>query len=132
MEPQVSIYAILNPKDNEVLYVGASLRPEQRYAIHKYAGEWHPVTRRYKIVKALAKEKILPVMKILEVCDMPLARDRENYWINHYKNLGFKLRQGGSGYDLVRRKTMEEKAKEVRDFRLLMENPVFERHYLNY
>ncbi len=110
----VKIYAIVNPKDDEVLYVGASLNPKKRYAMHSVAGEWHFTTRRYKIVKALAKERILPKLVILEECAREDGRARENHYINLYKSLGHKLQQQKSGYNPIPKKSMKEMQEEYR------------------
>ncbi len=95
---RVKIYAIVNPKTDEVFYIGASMHPEKRFAIHSIAGEWHPVTKKYKIVKQLAKEGLKPSLKILEECSIAEAGEREVYFINFYQ-----LKQIKSPYPSVKK-----------------------------
>ena len=124
MEPQVSVYAIVNPKNDEVLYVGASLYPSIRYMSHKTADEWSVYSHRGKTVKALNKEGLFPTLVILETCERVNGKDREDYWIDFYKSKGFIKKQGKSNYKCLTR----EQYKELDNAYFASINPVLERN----
>lgn len=90
---KVKIYLIVNPEDQSVIYVGASKHPEQRFKIHKYGLEWHICTKRYRTVKRLNAKGLSPILQIVEECEITEARDREQHWINYYRQKGMCLDQ---------------------------------------
>jgi predicted GIY-YIG superfamily endonuclease len=72
---EIRIYHLINPKNNTIFYVGATIQTlEKRLMQHKH--NWGNDTTRQ-----LSKEKILPIMTEIEVCDISVAAEREEYWI---------------------------------------------------
>jgi predicted GIY-YIG superfamily endonuclease len=95
----VKIYAIKNPINDEVIYVGASLYPEARFAVHRNGSEWHPITYRYKQIRLMKAAKVEPLLIILGETDRENARALEQYWIDHYITEDHGVsRQKYSGY----------------------------------
>lgn len=94
----IYIYALIDPRTNEVRYVGKSNNPKKRYVRHisckdngKYKNRW---------IKQLIKINLLPILNIIEECDESKWSEREQCWIKYYRELGCRLTNltdGGEG-----------------------------------
>lgn len=91
------IYALLDPRTNEIKYVGKSDYPKARYKTHckrtdnKHLMNW---------IKQLKRENLQPSLMTLEECDNSIWQERERYWIKYYREQGCKLTNltdGGDG-----------------------------------
>lgn len=71
------IYSLI--ENNTIIYIGRTGVPETRMADHK--------SNRFngRNIK----------MEIIEECEDEDERARENFWINHYNDLGYKLENRG-------------------------------------
>lgn len=79
--PVYSIYALIDPVDESVRYIGMSAQPEIRLAYH-LAGSFG---RKLHWIQDLRSQGLLPVLEILETTDSKqYAYDREGYWIHYY------------------------------------------------
>ena len=95
----ISIYAIKNPLNGLVFYVGASCNPKQRFRIHCYGGSWSKNSKRYKTMRELRLKKIMPELIIHAVVEQKIARQTEQFWIDYYISLGHPITQiKTSGY----------------------------------
>ena len=99
----MKIYAIKNPISNEVIYVGASIRPQERFTVHQNGAEWNPNTYRHKQIRLMKAANIKPIMEILCECEILETREKEEYYINYFISLGHNLTQKKtSGYHIDR------------------------------
>lgn len=100
----VYIYAIVDPRTDEVRYVGKTTAPPRRFRDHiclarsglaeYYSSRW---------MREILSDNKRPILKILQACAEENWQDRERYWIEFYKSKGCSLTnltdggQGGSG-----------------------------------
>lgn len=112
--PTSYIYKIVN-KISGKIYVGKSKNPASRFVRHiKIAETFSKTDNHFQAIhgaiKKYGKENFL--LEIIEVCDEPVANDREIYWINELrtqiKDYGYNLTSGGDGVNHV---SEESKAK---------------------
>ena len=89
----VKIYALFNPLNGCVFYVGASIEPKKRFSSHITANHWSPVTHRYKQIMMLREKGMLPELMILDECEKIDTRFWEEFYIELFKSWGFKLTQ---------------------------------------
>lgn len=91
------IYVLIDPRDNEVRYVGKSNNPPQRLKEHlrqsktTYKGRW---------IAKLQECGLIPLMKIIEEVSFETWPERECYWIAYYRAQGCALTnttEGGKG-----------------------------------
>jgi predicted GIY-YIG superfamily endonuclease len=81
------IYALVDPRDNTVRYVGMSADVYKRFVEHinnsgaNYAkNSW--------IMELRALNKMVIMISLEEVAEYEYARERERYWIQHFEVLG--------------------------------------------
>lgn len=102
------IYALIDPRTQEVRYIGKANNPFDRLKGH--LGEKKSNTHKYHWIETLKTELIVPILQILEVCDKVAWQEKEIYWIKFFKSIGSNLTNstdGGDGYT--------EMSKEVRE-----------------
>ena len=97
------IYSLSHPATKEVRYIGATTAYlNQRFSQHKHNALKKklnvPIS---KWIYSLNEEGVLPIITLIEECNIDTWREREKYWINHYNNLT-NIRAGGSGLILDR------------------------------
>ena len=104
MKKIYTFYTLSTKSDIEnIRYVGVTTKTiDQRLYHHKYCAK-HETKRGLPVHKWMfshyEKGDDIIITKIDE-CDISCWEDREKYWINHYKNLGFELMnisEGGCG-----------------------------------
>lgn len=80
------IYAMVDPRDKSVRYIGFSQNLRLRYEAHR--DEIWPGRIKDNWILELKALKLRPIMKIIEdgIEDEKQARIRENYWIEFYRN----------------------------------------------
>lgn len=96
---KVYIYVLTEPDGETVRYVGKSneyrlkgrlkehCRPSMR-KFHTHKNMW---------IRSLLAKGQRPILKVIEECTEETYRDREHYWVDHYKNLGVDLTNGTKG-----------------------------------
>lgn len=94
------IYALKDPRDGSVRYVGKSNDPVKRYAIHlcRQTGVDTQVKRWVQDLKA---QGLRPILVIVEEVPRAMWEDKERYWIAHYRNANTELTNvtsGGMGF----------------------------------
>jgi len=92
----VFIYALLDPTDSEVRYVGKAKNPYKRLYFHLH-NKAH--THKYFWLQSLVKQGLKPVVCVLDRCDdfKPIWEARERDWISFYKRIGCNLTNGTDG-----------------------------------
>lgn len=93
----VSIYALINPINEKVFYVGATYYPILRLKQHC----WLADGSQYKnnIIERILKSGLKTEMVVLEEVEgIEEARNTEEFYINLFKFYGFKIPQNKSGY----------------------------------
>jgi group I intron endonuclease len=95
------IYALTEPDNlDEIRYIGKTKKsPEVRYTQHLKDGR-----DGYKLrwIRSLPEGKV-PSLLVLEECPETSLNEREVYWIEYYKSLGYRLTnmsKGGDGGNL--------------------------------
>ena len=91
------IYSLTDPITNQIRYVGKTVNLEQRLYNHIN----HAKTMKYKRhvcywVNSLLKQGKLPIMTVLEECDINW-QEREQYWIKQHKENLCNHTLGGEG-----------------------------------
>ncbi len=95
----VKIYGIVNPLNDEMLYIGASQNPKARFTQHRLGNSWHPSTYRYKEIIKLKDKNIWPDLIILDEVEHKDVRFFEEFYISLFKSWGYNLTQNSSsGY----------------------------------
>lgn len=105
----IYIYKLIDPRNNEVRYIGKTVSIKRRYKQHLYDKR-----KSYKSswVQSLRTLKLKPILEILEICDESNWAEREIFWISQFSNLT-NLKDGG-GSDYVRT-TLEQTRQKLHD-----------------
>lgn len=93
------IYCLIDPRDNQIRYVGKSNNPKERLKNHCNPARYRP-TYKFNWIKKLRQLELKPILKILEEVDIEIWKQKEKYWIDFYKSEGFNLvnyTDGGDG-----------------------------------
>lgn len=78
------IYALSDPRDGRVRYIGKTTDPDTRYVGgHKHGGNGIG-KQRVAWIKELNAMGLFPIMKIIETCTDRDADSREFYWMLYY------------------------------------------------
>mgnify|MGYP003338373331 CR=1 FL=1 len=77
---KVWIYALKDPRDNEIKYVGKSNNPEKRLKGHIYKAKYEH-TRKGNWIKKLIKLKLLPILEILKETNEDEYQEWEEFYI---------------------------------------------------
>lgn len=91
------IYSLTDPITNQIRYIGKTVNLEQRLYNHIN----HAKTMKYKRhvcywINSLLKQGKLPIMNVLEECDINW-QEREQYWIEQHKENLCNHTLGGEG-----------------------------------
>ncbi len=79
----ISIYALVDPRDDTVHYIGLSKNPAKRYAQHLTPRQRNQAKREW--IQELLASQLLPKLLILEEgLSAETAFQREAYWTIHY------------------------------------------------
>lgn len=82
MEKTVKIYVLKSPENNEIKYVGRSIKPESRYRVHLYLAKKNKLKNKKDawICNLLNKNK-KPILEIIDEVNLNEAISRERFWI---------------------------------------------------
>jgi hypothetical protein len=78
------IYALCDPRDLQVRYIGKSSNIYKRYYGHLYDKD---ETHKVHWIQSLLRKGLMHIYQILEECDESVWREREINWILFYKNI---------------------------------------------
>lgn len=120
------IYVLIDPKTNEIRYVGKSVTPEVRLRRHlSEARISNKKSHRLHWLKSLLKNNTKPKMEIIDEIDGEWEW-LEEYWICQFKAWGFNLVNGTTGGDNPpswKGKTHTDEYKEIRRDIMTKNNP---------
>lgn len=83
---EVSIYALKDPRTDQIRYVGRARNVERRHREHCYYGSPNRKMRQW--IVELSNQGLLPVVQVLEVTTDSEARAREHYWLTECSRTG--------------------------------------------
>jgi len=96
----VYIYTLTDPISEQVRYVGKTNNPKRRYRQHLYCAK-QLISHSQRWIQGLLDQGLKPEMQIIETTTRSLWREREQYWIQHYQEIGSpltNLTEGGGGW----------------------------------
>lgn len=104
----IYIYGLVDPRTDQIRYVGKSIRPLARLQNHcNESGKCH----RVNWIKLLKREGLRPTLQILEVVRDGCWQTVEREWIAHFRSLGIQLVNNTDGGDGVAGLPEETKAR---------------------
>lgn len=107
------IYALVDPRDKSVRYVGHTSALRGRLAVHRYQARKGYRDHRARWIRGLLLAGLEPECRVLSECGVSLAPHLECYWIATLRNQGCSLTNhtdGGEGM-VGMRHTDESKAR---------------------
>lgn len=94
------IYALIDPRNNIIRYIGKSIYPFKRYLNHLCEKKDAPKNR---WIKRLKNRNLKPNIKILCKCKIKNVNSFEKKYISIYKKTLYNEREGGDGWNLKRK-----------------------------
>jgi predicted GIY-YIG superfamily endonuclease len=94
------IYALVNPEDDSVFYVGKANRLQARLANHLSLSDSDGNRHKKNKIKKIKQRGFLPELKVLEKCLQSEWKSREKHWIAYGRSNGWPLTNivnGGEG-----------------------------------
>ena len=80
------IYALIDPRNNEVRYIGKTIHPKKRLSHHISECKRNNVLHyRSNWIKKLLSLDMKPLLKILKICSLSEFEEYEKYYIKFYK-----------------------------------------------
>lgn len=113
----VFIYGLVDPKTEQVRYVGQTKDVKRRLRNHLNDARRGVKSHKYNWIRSLAKSKLKPKITVIEKCNGNSADEREQYWIAYYRGREDKLTNqtdGGFGARGYTRTKEERKNISVR------------------
>lgn len=107
------IYELIDPRNNEVRYVGYTANLKARYTNHIND---KAVNHKRNWIFGLRQIGLKPIMNIIEECDSSIVGERERFWISEYKAKGVNLvnaTDGGEGGSARGRKLSDETRRKM-------------------
>lgn len=89
MGKKVKIYGLVDPRNDKFFYVGSSVDPSTRFATH--TSNRFAAAEVHAMVSKLADDGAKPILRILEVVDPSLRKERERYWMDWLRSRGHRL-----------------------------------------
>lgn len=112
METKYYIYTLSDPRTNIVRYIGKTKNMEDRLKRHTYNYNLkNKHTLKNKWLHELIIEGFNPKIEIVDIGDKDNIDNLEIYWIEQFRQWGFKLTnmtEGGDGYNWTGRKHRKE------------------------
>jgi hypothetical protein len=98
------IYALIDPRDGRIRYVGKANNPQVRLRNHVKESRNGHSDHKARWVRLLLREGLYPKLSILEECSVSVWKERECYWIARLRSEGCNLvnaKDGGDGLELT-------------------------------
>lgn len=90
------IYALVDPRSNEVKYIGKTLAPKLRYKAHLNTKAGFANSKKDKWILELLGLGLTPDFKIIEECPEMASQERETFHIRQYIANGASLLNGNA------------------------------------
>lgn len=87
---KIYIYKLIDPITNEIRYIGKTGNLHNRYKNHLSHSKYLH-TRIGNWIKSILNKGLLPIVEIIEECDISTWVEREQYWIKYYRDKGLNL-----------------------------------------
>lgn len=97
MERQVSIYSLVDPRNNEVRYVGKAFDARKRFLQHIKPRSDQKMTPVKSWIKSLLAAGLRPELRILATCSADQWEKHEIFWISHFRSAGVNLTNMADG-----------------------------------
>lgn len=97
-----TIYALTDPRTNEVRYIGKAVDVGRRLRRHLKDARDGRADHKSRWIASLLREDLIPLVLVLDECDDTIWKVRECYWIAHYRARGVDLtncKDGGDGLE---------------------------------
>lgn len=85
-----NIYLLIDPRNNDVRYVGKANNVSQRYQAHLNRARKHQIHKK-NWVESLKREGLKPIIEVIDVVPINEWIFWETYWISQMKAWGFDL-----------------------------------------
>lgn len=105
------IYSLNCPITGEVKYIGKSKDPETRFKKHIRTSKKYPKTKKECWIKSLLNTNLIPILSIIEKCDVELVNSREIAWIKYYRGIGLDIKNLTDGGDGLTNPSLETRTK---------------------
>jgi hypothetical protein len=97
MNETTYIYALVDPRNNAVRYVGKSDIPQVRLRNHLKPNLLKEKTKKNSWLKSLLRVGLKPMIRTIEEVHSTKWEERERFWIGHLTRLGERLTNGTPG-----------------------------------
>lgn len=97
-----TIYALSDPRDGQVRYVGVTANLRRRTYQHTSVPADGDFSHKSNWIRALQQDELQPCVTVLEKVDSDLWKDAERHWISHFRGIGCDLTNATDGGDGVR------------------------------
>jgi len=99
-DEQVTIYALADPRDGDVRYIGKAVYPDKRLRQHLSPSQLdYYRSQKNSWIKSLLTAGVKPTMHVLELVDHQDANAAECRWIEKALGMGARLTNGTAGGD---------------------------------
>lgn len=129
MSLQHQIYALVDPRDNEIRYIGKSVNPQKRLNMHLFYASHGAHTYALRWIKGLLNNDLQPILRILEEnISTDQIDEREKWWIAEGFRRGWRLTNMTEGGDGGAYKYPESGAKISAALKGKKRGPISEEH----
>src|SRR3972149_9379407 len=101
MKSEWFIYGLVDPRNDEIRYIGQTVNPKGRLSVHLHAARHGEHTYRSRWIGGLLELNLKPSLTILEeAISTDKIDEREIWWITEAKARGWRLTnmtEGGDG-----------------------------------
>lgn len=92
------IYGLVDPRTNQLKYIGFAINPQERYLEHMKPRSRKAHTHKNHWLNQLVEQGLKPEQIILEVLsEASMLPEAEQFWIEYFKSLGCNLTNHGNG-----------------------------------
>jgi hypothetical protein len=95
------IYALIDPRDDQVRYVGKADNVKERFMSHLRESKTNAKSHKCAWIRTLIAEGLKPVVKTLEEVNIDEWQKAEIYYIQEFRKMGVNLTNhtiGGDGF----------------------------------
>lgn len=80
MENNIYIYALVDPRDKQIKYIGATTKGEERYKRHLQEYYLKKSKKKINWIKTLGNQNLVPTFEILEYCTLDNLAETEEFF----------------------------------------------------